>query len=92
MDTEEIKLGLRIGTSGKLSLRLSRITGFTEDDEVVLRDKHTGAEWKLDEDNSYEFDIAQTGDVKDRFVLKVKRHGTSVGIEDRVESTGSIVR
>ena len=88
MDTEEIKLGLRIGTSGKLSLRLSRITGFTEDDEVVLRDKHTGAEWKLDEDNSYEFDIAQTGDVKDRFVLKVKRHGTSVGIEDRVESTG----
>lgn len=88
MDTEEVKLGLRIGTPGKLSLRLSRITGFTGDDEVILWDKHTGAEWKLDQENAYEFDITQTGDVKDRFVLKVKRHDTSVGVEDRVETAG----
>jgi hypothetical protein len=88
MDTEEVKLGLRIGTPGKLSLRLSRITGFTGDDEVILWDKHTGAEWKLDLENAYEFDITQTGDVKDRFVLKVKRHDTSVGVEDRVETAG----
>ena len=79
---------MRIGTPGKLSLRLSRITGFTGDDEVILWDKHTGAEWKLDQENAYEFDITQTGDVKDRFVLKVKRHDTSVGVEDRVETAG----
>ena len=49
---------------------------------------NTGAEWKLDLENAYEFDITQTGDVKDRFVLKVKRHDTSVGVEDRVETAG----
>ncbi len=87
MDTKEINLGIHVGTPGELALRMNRINGFVESDEIILLDKATGVEWNLKDGADYKFKAEQKGNLKDRFALKIKRNAGPVGIEDNADTS-----
>lgn len=80
--TEEVQLGVHVGTPGEMILGVSRMNGFGDNEWLVLHDSHTGAEWFLSPDNEYRFNAWNEGTFNDRFTLKVKRENTTVGIDD----------
>lgn len=78
----EVPVGLNIGTPGDMELRLHHMNGFNEEDQIILTDRTTGNEQVLDSDgNVYKFNIGNAGNIKDRFILKVKRASDANSIE-----------
>lgn len=71
-DTDNIRLGLKIGAPGEMELRATAVTGFNRYKEVYLVDNATGTEYSLSgEAPSYKFRVEQPGDINGRFSLKM---------------------
>lgn len=79
----EIPINLIIGTTGKISFHLEQISGFNEDTQVILHDNKTGFNWILNTGSDYSFLADQTGDIKERFILKIKGVG-GTGIKENI--------
>lgn len=78
IESVEIPIEIKVGTTGEISFYLDRITGFDKSDHIMLHDNQTGFDWIVDTESDYSFQVTQVGNVKGRFVLSIKRIATSI--------------
>lgn len=77
LETARIPLGLSIGTKTDLSFGISHLSGFAPG-EVILKDNLTGQTWIPEAGSTFNFNVADTGEVKERFVLIIERNMTAL--------------
>lgn len=72
-DTDvEIPVYLRLNSTGNMRLAVNYLSGFDENDKLVLVDSETGVEWDLLDGDGYHFSVNDVNNAAKRFVVRVK--------------------
>lgn len=78
LSTVEAPLAISAGHTGKMTLKVKKMTGFTGSDRILLVDKLKGRSIELDDDTEYEFDLDRKGVMDSRFSIRFVRETTGI--------------
>ena len=76
----EVKIGLDVNNAGSYNLKIKELQNFDEAISIKLEDKETGSLIDLRQIEEYLFNVNQTGQIRERFVL---HFNNATGIEDQ---------
>jgi len=76
----EVSLGLDVSQTGNYSFKLFELENFHETVSIKLEDKETGSMIDFREIEEYSFNVNQTGEIRERFIL---HFNNATGIEDQ---------
>jgi len=82
-----VKTGLDVSTAGSYTFKIKELQNFEESISIKLEDKLTGSLIDLRQIEEYSFNINQSGQIRERFVL---HFNNATGIEDHEQESENI--
>jgi len=83
----EVKIGLDVSNTGSYHLKINELQNFDETTSIKLEDKENGSLIDLRQIEEYSFNINQSGQIRERFVL---HFNNATGIEDHEQESENI--